>query len=372
MIHFITFVLVPLTAFLAAFKLIPIIIDLAIEKALVDIPQGRKQHKTPTPALGGIAIFIGMIISFFLWSDFAEMAELQYTIVAMIILFFIGLKDDLSEINANYKFLIQIGLAFIIALGGLRISSMHGLLGIGEIPPIFQYVLTIVFIVGLTNAYNMIDGIDGLAGGIALIASLSIGSALFILGDPVYGTLALALSGSLLGFLWFNFSPAKIFMGDTGSLSIGVLLGVLSIRFLESSHVLAGFTSFNSFGPVLIFSALMVPFIDVVQVIITRKLEGNPIFSPDRNHLHHLLLRAGLSHRRAALTLYALTLLCIGLTVSSLWLGLSMTLVFSILMCLIIAGVIALKIYIAPATPSSPKSNAISPTLAIQSIAKVG
>ncbi|MEM7372412.1 MAG: MraY family glycosyltransferase [Bacteroidota bacterium] len=355
--HIFTFVLVPLTAFVIAYKLIPVIIQLALERSLVDIPTGRKQHKAPTPALGGVAIFIGMLSSFCLWADFSQVAELQFTILSMFLLFFVGLKDDLSEINANHKFLIQIGLAFLISIGGLRIRSLHGLFGIEELPIVFQFVITMTFIVGLTNAYNMIDGIDGLAGGIALIASLILGTALFIMEDFVYGTFALALAGSLVGFLCFNFSPAKIFMGDTGSLSIGVLLVVFCIRFLESSDALAGFSAINSFAPVLVFSVLVVPLLDVVQVIITRKMAGNPIFTPDRNHLHHLLLKVGLSHKQAAFSLYGITIFCTAITLICLLLELPMTMVFSLLIGTLVAGIIGLRRNIAQQI-DAPQHNA--------------
>lgn len=370
-----TFVLVPISAFCISFKLIPVIIQLAEEKSLVDIPLGRKQHKLPTPALGGVAIFIGMIISFCLWTDFSQIAELQYTLLSMILLFFVGLKDDLSEMHAQHKLLIQIFLAFLISFGGLRISSLHGLFGITELPLLIQYVLTMTFIVGLTNAYNLIDGIDGLAGGIALIASLILGAGFFLMEDVVYGMLALALAGSMIGFLWYNFSPAKIFMGDTGSLSIGVLLAVFCIRFLESSEALAAFDSFNSFAPVMVFSILVVPFIDIVQVVITRKMEGNPIFSPDRNHLHHLLLQLGYSHKMAAVSLYGLTLSCCTFTMSCLFLELPMTFAFTLLSGLLGLGVVVLRRKTSlreKGIHSLPMSSLMSDQLQIRSISKAG
>ena len=200
---------------------------------------------------------------------------------------------------------------------------MHGIFGLGEIAVFFQYLLTVLFIVGLTNAYNLIDGIDGLAGGIALIASFGFGILFYILNLSSYSLAAFALAGSLLGFLRFNFSPAKIFMGDTGSLSVGILLAILAIKLLETTSALSGFVEVNSFFPVFVFALIIVPILDVSQVILVRIMSGRSPFSPDRGHIHHMLLRRGMSHKEAALSLYGGTLAFIGIFSVGFWLGLS-------------------------------------------------
>ena len=312
-----------ITAFVACLFLIPVVIETAQSKSLFDVPNGRKQHKQPIPPLGGIAIFISMVVSFFLWSDLQGMAEAKFAFLGMLVLFFMGLKDDLVEIEARKKFIIQISLASLIAFGGIRITHLHGIFGLDEIPVVFQYALTVLFIVGLTNAYNLIDGIDGLAGGIALIASFGFGILFFALDIKSYSLASFALAGSLLGFLRFNFSPAKIFMGDTGSLSVGILLAILSIQLLETTSALSGFVHVNSFFPVLVFALIIVPILDVSQVMLVRIMSGRSPFSPDRGHIHHMLLRRGMSHRQAALALYGGTLAFIGVFSLGFWIGLS-------------------------------------------------
>lgn len=300
--------LASLTSFALAYFIIPVVIETAHKKGLFDLPDARKQHTQPTPPLGGIAIFLGMVGSMLFWGDAATFELVRFPLLAMLFLFFVGLKDDLLEMKALKKLAIQILLALIVAIGGLRITSLNGFIGIFELPIYLQYILTIFFIVGLTNAYNLIDGIDGLAAGIASIAGLTFAGLLFYIGDYGFALCALSMVGALLGFLKYNFSPAKIFMGDTGSLSVGVLLSVLAVRLLGQGQLFEQTLFQAEWIPVWIFAVLTVPMIDITQVMIKRIMEKRSPFSPDRGHIHHMLQRVGNNHAQASLLLYAVSL----------------------------------------------------------------
>ncbi|MEL6673511.1 MAG: MraY family glycosyltransferase [Bacteroidota bacterium] len=339
MIELLVLVAIPLTAFTSAYHLIPAIIKVAQEKALFDLPDARKQHAQPTPPMGGIAIFVSFFLAFAIWADPAELLYLKYPFIGIVLLFFMGLKDDLLEMKASHKFVIQIFIATLVAGGGLRIEHLHGLFSIYELGIFSQYTITILFIVGFVNAFNLIDGIDGLSGGLGMIASLVLGIMFISLNLWVYAALSLALAGSLLGFLWFNFAPAKIFMGDAGSLVVGFLIALLSISFLNFSAPLSAFSSFNSFGPALIFALLMVPLVDTLQVMFSRVIQGRSPFSPDRNHVHHHLIRMGFSHQEASLRLYAVSLAAVGLVILGNVLDLPQSIILGVLVSLSIAGV---------------------------------
>ncbi|MEL6653220.1 MAG: MraY family glycosyltransferase [Bacteroidota bacterium] len=307
-------ILSTLTSFSLAYILIPVVIKTAHSKNLFDLPDARKQHTKPTPPLGGIAIFIALVCSVLLWVDGATMDLIRYPLVAMLVLFFVGLKDDLLEIKALKKLFIQIAMALVVCFGGIKIESLHGFLGIYELPVILQYVLSLIFVVGLTNAYNLIDGIDGLAGGIASIAGLCFAALFIAQGDYGFAICALALVGSLMGFLRYNFSPAKIFMGDTGSLSVGVLLSIMAVRLLQQGGSW-NLTQFEAqWLPVWIFAIFSVPMIDITQVMIKRIIDRRSPFSPDRGHVHHMLQRAGFSHAQASIRLYGVSILNIAIT----------------------------------------------------------
>ncbi|MEM6342595.1 MAG: MraY family glycosyltransferase [Bacteroidota bacterium] len=300
--------LASLTSFALAYFIIPVVIETAHKKGLFDLPDARKQHTQPTPPLGGIAIFLGMVGSILFWGDAATFELIRFPLLAMLFLFFVGLKDDLLEMKALKKLVIQLLLALIVAVAGLRITSLNGFIGIYELPIVVQYVLTILFIVGLTNAYNLIDGIDGLAGGIASIAGLTFALLFFHIGDYGFAICSLAMVGALLGFLKYNFSPAKIFMGDTGSLSVGVLLSILAVRLLGQAYLFEQSLFHADWIPVWIFAVLAVPMLDITQVMIKRIMEKRSPFSPDRGHVHHMLQRIGYNHAQASITLYAVSL----------------------------------------------------------------
>lgn len=293
------------TSFLIAFFAIPSIIRIAEIKHLFDVPDDRKLHKTSVPTLGGLAIFAGMIFSLTFWSRQKEIVELQYILSSIIILFFIGLKDDLFNLVHYKKLLGQLMSAFILAhWGGIRITSFFGIFGVWDLDPVISYIFSIFTMVVITNAINLIDGIDCLAGAVGVIASIAFGTWFFRMEHMQYVILSASLLGSLIAFLYYNRTPAKIFMGDTGSLMVGMVLSILSIKFIEMNRVLPSSDPDKIRGiPVVTIAILIIPLFDTLRVFSIRILQGKSPFHPDRNHIHHLLIDLNFSHIQATLVL---------------------------------------------------------------------
>lgn len=289
-------------SFTVAFVAIPSVIRIADKKKLYDIPDERKLHTNTIASLGGVGIFLGTIFASLLTIDFRLNPEFQYFLAAAVLLFFIGLTDDLVLLSAKYKFVVQIIIAAIIVhFGGIRIDSLYGLFGINSISAIIGIPLTYITIVFIINAFNLIDGIDGLAGSLGLLASLVFGTYFYFSGLHAYAIFSYSLSASLLGFLIFNYNPAKIFMGDSGSLFIGMALSILVLKFMNvaaAANAAIPLSAAMAIG----LSVIIVPIIDTLRVFIVRIFKGRSPFSPDRNHIHHLLLDRGLGH--ASVTLF--------------------------------------------------------------------
>ncbi|GAB4018829.1 undecaprenyl/decaprenyl-phosphate alpha-N-acetylglucosaminyl 1-phosphate transferase [Spirosoma sp. KCTC 42546] len=279
---------------------IPVIIKISELKSLMEKPGERRSHSTPTPTFGGIAIFAAILIAYFLWPsiDQTEIYRTNLSIVGMTILFFIGIKDDLVGIDPAKKLLFQVLAAMILILfGDLRVDYLYGIMGFHHIDIVVGILLTCFIFITLTNAINLIDGIDGLAGGIATIASGTFGGWFLLTNHFTMACLAFTLTGALLGFLRFNFSKtSKIFMGNTGSLIIGFMLAFFAVRFvsLNASYRYEPTAFFNA--PIIAIVILIVPIFDTLRVFLVRILAGRSPFSADRNHMHHILLDNGLSH----------------------------------------------------------------------------
>jgi UDP-N-acetylmuramyl pentapeptide phosphotransferase/UDP-N-acetylglucosamine-1-phosphate transferase len=302
-------IVISISAFLFAcllvVQVIPQIILVTAKKRLFDVPGGRKAHAIPTPTAGGIAIFIGIFISLLTFSMGKGIDAFHPLLISLIILFFLGLKDDLIGAKASRKLLIQVILAGVLTLGGFQLDGFWEMLGLMNLPFLLKFGGSIFLVVFLTNAYNMIDGIDGLAGGIGMISSLAFGVVLMLRGDMLFAILAFSTAGSLLGFLKFNFQPARIFMGDTGSLVVGFILSALMLQVLEGSAVPGA--KLAAIGPFVVLAALAVPVTDLIQVVVSRLAAGSHPFSADRRHLHHKLLNIGLSHSKAMYLLCGVT-----------------------------------------------------------------
>jgi UDP-GlcNAc:undecaprenyl-phosphate GlcNAc-1-phosphate transferase len=302
-------------AFFVTFFAIPVIIQVAKEKKFYDEPDERKVHKSVIPTLGGLGIFGGFILATLMGVPPALSHQLQYFIASLMVIFFLGIKDDILVISATKKFIGQLLAAgIIIKFGGIQINNMHGFLGINEIPHTASILLTFFTIIVITNSFNLIDGVDGLAGSLGLLTSLIFGIYFFVVGQLMFATMAFALCGSLIGFLIYNFSPAKIFMGDTGSLLIGLLNSIFVIKFISVASDPALNHSFPlQAAPAIGFAILIVPLFDTLRVFSLRILNRRSPFSPDRNHIHHFLLDFGLNHKMITLVCVSANILFIAL-----------------------------------------------------------
>jgi len=300
-------------AFLITYFAIPPIIKVARDKKLFDEPDERKVHKSVIPTLGGLGIFAGFIIATLMGVPAYMATGLQYFLAAGMVIFFLGIKDDILILSPTKKFIGQlIAAGIIIKFGGIRIDNLYGFLGITEIPLIASYILTTFTIIVITNSFNLIDGVDGLAGSLGLLTSTVFGLYFYFTGELMYAVLALSLAGALVAFLIYNFSPARIFMGDTGSLLIGLLNSIFAIRFMTVAADPDSALPLLS-APAIAFAILIVPLFDTLRVFALRIFNRRSPFSPDRNHIHHFLLDLGLSQKMITLVCVSANLVFIGL-----------------------------------------------------------
>ncbi|MFL5738587.1 MAG: MraY family glycosyltransferase [Flavisolibacter sp.] len=295
-------------SFVITFLAIPAIMRVAQEKKLYDLPDARKLHTQPIASLGGVGIFIGFFLATLLTISNKQNPEFQFFFASAIVIFFLGLKDDILIISAAKKFIGQLAAAaIIIHLGNVKIDSMHGFMGIEKLPDVAAYLISYITIIVVVNAYNLIDGVDGLAGSLGVLTMSVFGSYFLFVDQPLYALLSFAMAGSLLAFLVFNFHPAKIFMGDSGSLLLGLMNAILVIKFITVADSPALKTHLDS-SVAIGFSILIVPLLDTLRVFSIRISKGRSPFSPDRNHIHHLLLDRGLHHGYVTISCLGLNL----------------------------------------------------------------
>jgi UDP-GlcNAc:undecaprenyl-phosphate/decaprenyl-phosphate GlcNAc-1-phosphate transferase len=302
---------------LIVYQSIPIIVKLSNEKKLFDLPNERKVNKTVIPNLGGIALFIGITIATLLGINKYSSPDLRYILVSLIIMFFIGIKDDILIISAYKKLIAQIVASLIlIVLGDIRFTNLHGIFGIYEINYIISVAISLVALVSIINAVNLIDGIDGLAVSLGLIGSLFYGIIFLLDNLTLYAVLSFAIAGSLTSFFFYNVfgKKNKIFMGDTGSLMLGLLLAIFTIKYNEFS--IAGNSELSQNSPAYSFAIIAVPLFDMVRVFGTRILKKKSPFAPDMIHIHHKLLRLDFTHLKSTLIIAGANLLLIGMVFS--------------------------------------------------------
>ncbi len=289
-------------SFIITFLAIPIILQVAEKKNLYDIPDERKLHTRLVASLGGVGIFAGFLLASLLSIQGYLNPEFQYFFAAALVIFFLGLKDDLMILSASKKFIGQIiAASILIHLGGIRLDSMHGLFGFEFVSEGFGLALSYLTIIVVINSFNLIDGVDGLAASLGILSMLVFGIYFFIINQQAYALLSFSMAGSLVAFMIFNHQPAKIFMGDSGSLMIGLVNSILVIKFInvaDSPLVALPVQSAVAVG----FAILIVPLLDTLRVFSIRILKGRSPFTPDRNHVHHLLLDRGLSHAAVTFT----------------------------------------------------------------------
>ncbi|CAM3953260.1 glycosyltransferase family 4 protein [Mesobacillus thioparans] len=283
--------------FVCSILITPIIKKLAFKVGATDRPNQRKVHEKIMPRMGGLAIYISFAAGVLIMNP---QSPYHLAIVAgSIIIVLTGVLDDIFELQARYKFLNQVAAALIVVLwGGIDVDFINlpfgGRLEFGA----FSVPITILWIVGVTNAINLIDGLDGLAAGVSSIALISISGMAIVMGDVYVMTIGFLLLASTLGFLIFNFHPAKIFMGDTGALFLGYMIAVLS---------LLGFKNVTFISFIIPVIMLGVPMTDTIFAIIRRLVKKAPLAAPDKSHLHHCLLNLGFTHRQTVLLIYAIS-----------------------------------------------------------------
>lgn len=306
----------------AAGILIPQILLIAFRKKLFDEPDERKIHHSTVPRLGGIAfepvilftIFILLVfdvhaLRFQLMEELGNnVLSLSICVCSLILLYLVGIADDLIGVKYSAKFVVQIGCGLLFLFGGLYISDLHGLLFLNRLPWWVFWPLTVTLVVFIINAMNLIDGIDGLASGLSGVALGYYGCVFFEIGEYTFALVAFATLGTVIPFFYYNvFGKAekqqKIFMGDTGSLTIGLILSFLSFR-MANVDISADHTCLSRVHPFfLAFCPLLVPCMDVIRVFIHRIRMGNSPFLPDKSHIHHKLLNLGMSQHKAMISI---------------------------------------------------------------------
>jgi len=291
-------------AFLLALVIVPAVRSFCLKKGLVDIPNERKVHKLPIPRLGGVAIWLCTILTFIIlvlvnW-HYPYGNGLSGILVGGSIMFLLGLVDDLYDLSPKFKLVVQVGAAVTAYLLGVKIDILFNPFGPAISLGLLSLPITVIWLVGISNAMNFIDGVDGLAGGVSTICAVTLAIVAIYTHQPIPAVLASILAGSMMGFLVFNFHPARIFMGDSGALFAGFVLAGLSV-----AGVLKSITA-TMLLPILI---LVVPIIDISFSVLRRLIKGSNLMKADAEHIHHKLLRAGLSHNRTAAILY---LVCAG------------------------------------------------------------
>ncbi len=294
-----------ITSFVIAFLIVPVIIKYSLKRNILDIPGRRKIHKKVTPSMGGIAIFCGFFLSSLIWIDLSMWSEIKFILVALFIIFFIGVRDDLVPLRALFKLFGQILVgSLLIFLFNLRIDSLYGILGIYDLPDWLSYLCTIFTIIIITNSFNLIDGLDGLAGTISIISLFCFGTWFYMVGDTTFGILSYSMLGAILAFLIFNWEPSEVFMGDTGALVIGMLLAILVIHFVNVNYALPVVSPFkftSSIGTAACF--IIIPLVDTSRIIILRLTKGKSPFKPDKSHIHHAIMRLGKTHSQTTIIL---------------------------------------------------------------------
>lgn len=300
-----------LAALVISARTIPTVINVSRQLKLFAVPNGRSSTIYNIPTLGGIAIFLGFILGLTLTSNGYTIPDLMYIIAGVLIMFFVGLKDDIVTLSATKKLAAQIFVAAVlIVLGHFRFTNLHGFLGIGEIPYITSVLLTGFVLIVFINAFNLIDGIDGLAAGLSIFSAAVFGTWFFLAGHFEFAIISFSMVGALSGFFFYNVygRKNKIFMGDTGSLVLGTIMGILVIEFNEFNiDQTAPYAVFAS--PAVSFGVLIYPLMDTLRVFAIRLIQKKSPFSADKNHTHHRLLALGMNHKQATYLILAINAL---------------------------------------------------------------
>jgi len=314
-LNWIAVILGILTAFTTTWFIIPSIVHTSRLKNLGATSNGRTSHKNTIPNLGGIAVYAGFVISAVIFAGKLFESELVYIICGLTIVLFLGIKDDILVVNPWKKLAGQIiATGIIVVLSDIRIENFYGLFGITQIPYIVSILFTVFVLLLIINGFNLIDGIDGLAAGIGILTSSVFGIWFWMTGNIDYTVLSLSFCGSLMAFFYFNVfsSKNKLFLGDTGSLVTGFILGIFACRFLQLDMNITGNLYIQS-APAVVIGVLIIPLFDTLRVFVLRLAQGKSPFKADRQHIHHRLLQLGITHLQATLMMIAVNLVFIAL-----------------------------------------------------------
>lgn len=294
-----------LTSFAFSVLVTPLIVSVLEKRKVGDLPGGRKIHKKFTPSMGGMGIVFSAFLSLSIWGWHFPLPDIRFLLGAISLMFFVGFRDDLLALKASHKLAGQLVSVLLVVVGGdIRIQGFYGFLGIDEISLFFSYFFSAFVILALTNAFNLIDGIDGLAGTIATVIFTLLGVWFYFQGLESYSLLCFTMLGAILGFLIFNWHPAKLFMGDTGSLTLGFSLGSLIVVFMNHNFELSEDAPLKFMPSFSLGAALMIiPLYDMARVFIKRMLKGKHPMSADKSHIHHFLLKSGFEHPQISLLL---------------------------------------------------------------------
>ncbi len=300
-----------LTSLAISLAAIPSIITVALKKGLYGLPRDGGPEKVPT--LGGLAIFAGAIVTLNLYADIALLPILPYITTGTLVLFFVGIKDDIVVTAPWWKLTGQILAALVVSLpGGLRIHDPGSFLGFGTAGVGTEVLVSVLVVIILINSFNLIDGIDGLASGIGMLSSAMFGLVFFGAGQLAWALMAAVLCGSLAGFTWFNVisRKKKIYMGDTGSLILGFLIALMALQFINLDS--PAFFRLPITAPLgFVLALLMIPLFDILRIIILRIVQGRSPFRPDRQHIHYRIVDSGASHMRATGILLGINIIMI-------------------------------------------------------------
>lgn len=299
-------------SFFISYAAIPIVIRLSTKYGIVDKSNARKSHIGAIPSIGGVAIYMSIFLVVMIWVPDPYFLQLRYILSALAIIFIVGAIDDVDPISPLSKLSGQlIGVCLLVFCADIRISQFYGLFGIEMINYSVSVVITLLFFLLVINSFNLIDGINGLASSITILTTTLLGMWFLGTENYAYSIFSFSVSGATLAFLKYNVTPAKIFMGDTGSLVLGAICAILIIQFLEVNQSLSSGPFIFSNAPAVAFGLLIIPIFDTIRVFILRLSNGQSPFVPDKKHVHHLLLDIGLSHMQATYFLLSFNLLMI-------------------------------------------------------------
>lgn len=321
--------------------LIPCWIKVCTKWNLFEHTDDRKRHKENIPTMGGLAIFAGIVISFLAFAGDMAGHDVRLLVAAIVVLFFTGFFDDLIELPPSKKLIFQFIAASMLIAAGFRIESMFGLFGVESLPLVVSWIITVVFIVAVTNALNLIDGLDGLAGSITFLSSMIFGILFLQAGDIPMAMLSMAICGSVFGFLLYNFHPAKIFMGDTGSLVLGFLLSVQAIALFQLD--LKEIANVPVLTPALVAAVLFVPLYDVMRVSVIRLLTGYSPFHPDRNHIHHMISGQGFGQRITTLLILGISMVYVSIAMLFPHIGMNSFLILSVCLGMLMMNTLSMS-----------------------------